>query len=156
MPFCLTLCMRKLVQNRLRQFALAAFGSLILWVAADVAHADNATPAPPAPPQGISCVWLPSLRAQYYSVIDDRHLVFEGTNSTYYLLTLTNRCFDLDTTLDIGIAAHGDQVCTGDAIVIDRDRCTIQSVENVPSEAEAKTLVKSRADAEKARRSGGN
>ena len=113
------------------------------------------TPVPP-PPSGVTCAWMPPLRSQYYSVIDDQHLVVEGTGRKYYLLTLTRRCFDLDTTLDIGISSHGDQVCAGDAIIIDRDRCTIGSVEGVDNEAVAKTLVQARAAAEKAKREGDN
>jgi hypothetical protein len=132
-------------------------GALALCAVASAAAAQDGAPASvPPPPSGISCVWLPAVRAQYYSVIDNRHLVIEGPNRTYYLVTLTHQCFDLDTTLDIGISAHGDQLCTGDAIVIDRDRCIIQSVETVPSEAEAKTIVKARSDAEKAKRNSGN
>ncbi len=140
-----------------RQVAQALRGALALSIVASAAFAADPAPASvPAPPTGVSCVWLPGLRSQYYSVIDNQHLVIEGTGRTYYLLTLTRRCFDLDTTLDIGLSAHGDQLCTGDAIVIDRDRCTIQSVESVPSEAQAKALVKARTDAEKAKRKSDN
>lgn len=139
-----------------RQLARALRAALALGLVAGAAHAEDAPASVPPPPAGISCVWLPGLRAQYYSVIDDQHLVIEGSGRTYYLLTLSRRCFDLDTTLDIGLSAHGDQLCSGDAIVIDRDRCTIQSVESVPSEADAKTLVKARADSEKAKRKSGN
>jgi hypothetical protein len=128
-------------------------GALAFSLTTSAAYAQESAPAPVSPPpSGVTCVWLPALRSQYYSVIDDQHLVIEGNARTFYLLTLTRRCFDLDTTLDIGISAHGDQLCSGDAIVIDHDRCTIGSVEGVPSEAEAKALVKARAAAEKTRR----
>ena len=129
--------------------------ALALGLAAGNAFAQESSSVPP-PPSGITCAWLPALRSQYYSVIDNQHLVIEGNNRIYYLLTLTRRCFDLDTTLDIGLSAHGDQLCTGDAIIIDRDRCTIGSVEKVSSEGEAKALVQGRAAAERARRQQGN
>ena len=143
----------------LRVLAHAWRGLLTLGLFAVSVSAQEAQNAPanvPPPPSGITCAWLPPLRSQYYSVIDDQHLVIEGTGHTYYLLTLTRRCFELDTTLDIGLSAHGDQLCTGDAIVIDHDRCTIGSVESVASEAEAKMLVQARAAAEKAKRQGNN
>ena len=116
--------------------------------------AENAPAPVPPPPSGITCAWLPPLRSQYYTVIDDQHLVIEGAGRKYYLITLMRRCFDLDTTLDIGLSSHGDQLCTGDSIIIDRDRCPIGSVESVGSEAEAKMLVQARKAAEKAKRQG--
>ncbi len=133
-------------------------GSVLAFnLTVSAAAAQESTPAPVSePPSGISCAWMPTLRSQYYSVIDDQHLVIEGTARTYYLLTLTRHCFDLDSTLDIGVSAHGDQLCTGDAIIIDHDRCPISSVESVLGEAEAKLLVKARIDAQKAKRQGNN
>lgn len=145
------------MRNSLSRRIFRAISVALALNLACAAFAENAAPVSvPPPPSGVSCVWLPGLSAQYYSVIDDEHLVIEGSNRTYYLVTLTRRCFDLDTTLDVGLSAHGDQLCTGDAIVIDRDRCTIQSVESVPGEAEAKTIVKARADAAKSEPKRGN
>ena len=135
------------------QRAALTLGLLATSALAQEAQENSAASVPP-PPSGVTCAWLPLLRSQYYSVIDDQHLVIEGSGRRYYLLTLTRRCFDLDTTLDIGLSSHGDQLCTGDAIIIDRDRCTIGSVESVASEAEAKMLVQARATAEKAKRQG--
>ena len=139
-------------------FALALIGAVTLTphIVRAQESTENTPSSVPPPPSGITCAWMPPLRSQYYSVIDDQHLVIEGPGRKYYLVTLTRRCFDLDTTLDIGLSSHGDQLCTGDAIIIDRDRCTIGSVEAVGSEAEAKMLVQARAAAEKARRQGNN
>lgn len=117
--------------------------------------AQNETAAPPAAkpyPQGLTCVWMPSLRSQFYSVIDDQHLVMDSAPNRKFLITLARRCFDLDTTLDIGIDAHGNQLCNGDAILIGRDRCVIEYIEEVANEAEAKAIVAGRKAAEKAKR----
>lgn len=150
--------MSRTSHRRWRILVSASVGAVTLL--AGFAHAqestENAPASVPPPPSGISCAWMPPLRSQYYSVIDDQHLVIEATGRRYYLITLTRRCFDLDTTLDIGLSSHGDQLCTGDAIIIDRDRCTIGSVEAVANEAEAKMLVQARAAAEKARRQRNN
>ena len=125
------------------------------------ARAQESAPAASAPtarpyPTGLTCVWMPSLRSQFYTVLDDQHLVIDSAPKGHYLITLARRCFDLDTTLDIGLAAHGDQLCSGDAILIGRDRCTIQYIEAVASEAEAKEIVAGRKAAEKAKSAGGN
>ena len=104
-------------------------------------------------PEGINCVWLPNLRSQYYSLIDDRHLVIEATRKKYYLLTLSRRCRDLDTTLDIGLETHGSQLCgPGDSIITDSDRCMIQYLEDVKNYDDAQQIVEDRDNAEKAAR----
>ena len=140
------------IGRRILAAALAA--SMGLYPLGNAAGDESAGPTPKPYPEGINCVWMPLI--DDYSLIDDAHIVFTGPGKTAYLATLTRRCFDLDTTLDIGLSSHGDQLCTGDAIIIDRDRCTIGSVEAVGSEAEAKMLVQARAAAEKARRQGNN
>jgi Family of unknown function (DUF6491) len=104
-------------------------------------------------PNGINCVWRPLLRSGYFTVLDDRHVVVEGDNRKYYLLTLTHGCFDIDTAFKLGITSHGEQLCgPGDSIVTRRDRCPIQYLEEVSSGADAKAIVAARDAAEKARR----
>ena len=104
-------------------------------------------------PTGINCVWKPSLRSGYFSVLDDQHLLIEGDNRKYYLLTLSHRCFDIDTALGLRIDGHGDQLCgPGDAIMTRRDRCPIEYLEEVSGSAEAKAIVAARASAARAAR----
>ena len=123
-----------------------------VWAAPALAQeSGNQSEARPYP-EGISCLWMPTARSQSYSLIDDEHLVLEAVGRRYYLLTLSRRCWDLDTSLDIGISRRGDQLCTGDAIITDNDRCTIRYLEQVASYKEAKAIVDARDAAEKAER----
>lgn len=104
-------------------------------------------------PTGINCVWKPTLRSGYFTVIDDQHIVIEGADRKHYLLTLSHRCFDIDTALGLRIDGHGDQLCApGDAITTRRDRCPIEYLEEVSGESEAKAIVAARAAAAKAAR----
>ena len=135
---------------------LCSFVICVSELVASYAVADETSNAPEKEakpyPEGINCVWLPSLRSQFYSLIDDQHLVLEGTPKKFYLLTFTRRCRDLDTTLDIGLETHGNQLCSNDSIITDSDRCTIQYLEEVANYEEARQIVRDRAAAEK----GGN
>ena len=90
------------------------------------------------------CIWTPEMRSGYYTVIDDQHLVIEGAGKKYFLVTLFTKCFDLDTTLQLGFKSRADQLCSGDSIITGRDRCGIWTIEPVPSSDAAKALVDSR------------
>jgi hypothetical protein len=104
-------------------------------------------------PTGINCIWKPTLRSGYFTEIDDQHLVLEGADRKYYLLTLSHRCFDLDTAIGLRVDGHGDQLCgPGDAIITRRDRCPIEYLEEVSGAGEAKAIVAARAAAAKAAR----
>lgn len=106
-------------------------------------------------PSGINCVWKPTLRSGGFTQIDDQHLVLEGGDRKYYLLTLYNRCFDLDTAMGLRFDGHDSQLCgPGDAIVTKRERCAIEYLEQVSGTGEAKMIVAARAAAAKAARQG--
>ncbi|HXZ67747.1 MAG TPA: DUF6491 family protein [Alphaproteobacteria bacterium] len=127
---------------------------------AGAACASDAVPKGAVPPEsvkplptGINCVWKPLLRSGYFTVIDDQHIVLEGDNRKYYLLTLSHRCFDIDTAIGLRIDGHGDQLCgPGDSIRTRRDRCPIEYLEEVSGNSEAKAIVAARAAAAKAAR----
>ena len=120
------------------------------------ARADQASAAKSEPkpyPEGINCIWAPNLRSQSFYVIDDQHLVIEQSLKRNYLLTLTRKCWDLDTVETLRLASHGDQICgPGDSVVTDRDRCMIAYLEEVPSYQDGKAIVAAREAAEKAAR----
>jgi Family of unknown function (DUF6491) len=104
-------------------------------------------------PSGINCIWKPRLRSGSFTLIDNQHLVLEGGDKKHYLLTLYNRCFDLDIALALRIDGHSDQLCgPGDSIVTKRDRCPIEYLEEVAGTSEAKAIVAARAAAAKAAR----
>ncbi len=137
-----------------RKFLKLAFvTTFIAATASEAMAAGAAIPNSAVPPEsvkpyptGINCVWKPTLRSGYFTQIDDQHLVIEGADKKHYLLTLYNRCFDLDTAIALRIDGHNDQLCApGDSIVTKRDRCTIEYLEEVPSTSEAKAIVKARA-----------
>jgi hypothetical protein len=101
-------------------------------------------------PEGIKCVWKPELRHGYYTVIDHRHLVVQSPAKKYYLLTLQRYCMDLESSINVGFQTHGSQLCApGDSVITPKDRCPINYIEPVASVAEAKALVKGRADVKK-------
>lgn len=104
-------------------------------------------------PKGITCIWMPTPNAHSYTVIDDRHLVIQAAHGAFYLLTLSRHCTELRTSLQIGLARRDGQLCApGDSIVSGNDRCPIQYIEGVASEAEAEAVVDGRQAAGKARR----
>jgi hypothetical protein len=142
-------------KSQLRAWAAAAViaGVLALPPAARAAAAGAPAATPRPYPKGITCIWMPNLNSQSYTVIDDRHLVIQAPHGNRYLLTLARRCTELGTTLELRLARHDDQLCApGDSIVTGRDRCPIQYLEGVASEAEAESLVDARAAAERAKR----
>ena len=144
--------------SKVHFLALVFAGSII--ACCGTALAADAVPKGAVPPEsvkpfptGINCVWKPTLRSGYFTVLDDQHIVIEGDNRKYYLLTLTHRCFDIDMALGLRVDGHGDQICgPGDTIVTKRDRCPIEYLEEVSGESEAKAIVAARAAAAKAAR----
>jgi hypothetical protein len=102
-------------------------------------------------PSGINCVWKPTLRSGSFTLIDNQHLVIEGADRKYYLLTLYNRCYDLDIAVALRVEGHADQICgPGDSIITKRERCPIEYLEEVSGTSEAKAIVAARAAAAKA------
>ncbi|MFZ1990498.1 MAG: DUF6491 family protein [Alphaproteobacteria bacterium] len=132
-------------------FIIAGGGAAL---AADAVPKGAVPPSSVKPlPTGINCVWKPFLRSGYFTVIDDQHIVIEADSRKYYLLTLSHRCFDIDTALGLRIDGHGDQLCgPGDSIITRRDRCQIEYLEEVSGDSEAKAIVAARAAAAKAAR----
>jgi Family of unknown function (DUF6491) len=130
--------------------------TVAVLVAGGPSWSDEAKPAKSESkpyPEGINCVWAPNLRSQSFYVIDDQHLVIELPFKKRYLLTLTRRCWDLDTVEVLRLASHGDQICgPGDSVVTSRDRCMIAYLEEVPSYKDGKAIVAAREAAKKAAR----
>jgi Family of unknown function (DUF6491) len=140
--------------------ALSCAAGLVMAICAPAFADDNAPASGDQPqltprpfPSGINCVWRPQLRSGYFSVIDDSHIVIEGDNRKYYLITLTHRCFDIDTNFQLAFTARGDQLCgPGDSIITKRERCPIQYLEEVGSYSDGKSVVALRDAAAKAKR----
>ena len=127
-------------------FALAAWPSFAAEGTSGGVHGS----APPPPPDGRSCVWLRKLQSGHTEVIDERHLMIKATDAVY-LLTLYQRCYDLDTGLVTGFSTHGSDLCApGDAIVTRSQICQIEYLEAFANRAEAKAAVNARNAAEKA------
>lgn len=135
----------------MRTLAIAALGALSA-LGATAARADDAQPTKPAArpyPHGITCAYIPDMAGEGYGVIDDKHLVVDGTGRKKFLVTLFMRCFDLQTTLAIRFDRHGSDLCTGDSIRAGHDRCRIQYVEEVTDSKDADNIVAARDAAEK-------
>lgn len=135
-----------------RFLSLARVTSLLAAMGSQAFASDAAIPKGAVPPEsvkpypkGINCIWKPTLRSGYFTQLDDRHIVLQGADRKFYLLTLYTRCFDLDTATGLRIDGHADQLCgPGDAIMTHRDRCAIEYLEEVSGTSEAKSIVTAR------------
>lgn len=117
----------------------------------------NATPEAKPYPKGITCAYVPTFRGSGYGVIDPKHLIIDGSGRHKFLVTLFTNCWELQRTIGIGIDRRGasSELCTGDAIIADGNRCVIRYVEEVANRKEAESIVEGRkAAAEAARKNG--
>lgn len=130
-----------------------------LAVVAAPAFADDQTSSGQTPsdkpvakpyPTGITCAWVPDPFG--YGVIDEKHMVLDGSASRKYLVTFMSRCYGLNYAMGIGLERHGSQICSGDAVVAGHDRCVIRYIEQVKDGREAAAIVEGRNAAEDAGR----
>lgn len=91
-----------------------------------------------------SCIYVRSIDG--FHVIDDRHITVSTGPRHIYLVTLFNRCRQLNWTHKIAIKSHGSWTCSysKDTLLVDGDRCLIDDIEPVASVAEAEALVAER------------
>lgn len=85
-----------------------------------------------------------------FHVIDDRHITVSTSRTRVYLLTLWNRCRQLNWTHQIAIKSHGSWTCSysKDVLLVDGDRCMIDDIERVASVDEAEEIVAERTGAD--------
>jgi len=118
------------------------------------ALADNETPpnqsselpAAKPYPTGIQCAWVPDPFG--YGVIDETHMILDGSASRKYLITFMSHCHGLHYALGIGLERHGSQICSGDAVLAGNDRCIIRYIEKVKDAREGAAIVQARTAAE--------
>lgn len=101
-------------------------------------------------PTGIQCAWVPDPFG--YGVIDEKHMILDGSASRKYLITFMSSCHGLHYALGIGLERHGSQICSGDAVLAGNDRCVIRYIEKVKDAREGAAIVQARAAAEEKER----
>lgn len=88
-----------------------------------------------------------------YVVIDEQHIALRGGASRTYLVTLRRRCLGLRGSTRIGTSFENNGRITmprAEYILNDRDRCYLDSIEQVESVDAARALVAERAEDEQA------
>lgn len=134
----------------MRSLIIAALAALAAPALADDETAPGSPPSdkPAAKPypSGITCAWIPDPFG--YGVIDEKHMVLDGSASRKYLVTFHTRCYGLRYAFGIGLERHSSQLCSGDSVVAGHDRCTIRYIEQVKDAREANAIVEARLAAE--------
>jgi len=130
----------------IKNFKILVFGGALLTLTAPCV-ADEATDKTPAKEQ----VCVNSRVIRNFDGLSDQHVFIEERSKTYYLLTMTQRCFGLRNANGIAIKDTTSRVCSnGFGEVKYRDRgtgissCRIKTIEPVESKDQAKALVADR------------
>lgn len=126
--------------------SLAALSAPALADEASTPSPATDLPAAKPYPTGIQCFFVPDPFG--YGVIDDKHMILDGSASRKYLVTFLSRCHGLRFALGIGLDRHGSQICSGDSVLAGNDRCVIRYIEQVKDAREGAAIVQARAAAE--------
>jgi uncharacterized protein DUF6491 len=92
----------------------------------------------------LQCIYVKSIRN--FHVIDDKHLTVSTSRTRIYLVSLFDRCRQLNWNHKIAIKSFSSWTCSysRDTIIAGQDRCTIDNIERVASVAQAEELVAER------------
>lgn len=107
-------------------------------------------------------VCINSRTVRNFDALDDRHIFIQEGSKKYYLITLRNRCLDLDYAQAIAFADTTTRICSkgfGEVIFRDQmdrrlEKCRIDTIERVGSKNEAKEIVAARKEAKEMAKKG--